>query len=108
MSKTGRSANYRPIEILEIEITARMLENEALGRYVTSPKNLAGIRVAFRKAFKELSGLTVEPPSKCPDGWYHTPACYCTIDPTGGHGSLDPALHARRRRTSRRRSRSKR
>jgi hypothetical protein len=75
------TVEYKPIEILELQMLARMLETEALGRYVTDPGNLDGLREAFREAFRIMRKLRktgAAPDAVCPKGWTHRRDCSCT------------------------------
>ena len=61
---------HRPIDILELQIAASTVQNEAFMRYVTNPSNLIGVefkndRIALYERtngeFKELGFVTIPP-----------------------------------------------
>jgi hypothetical protein len=72
---------HKPIDLLELQLSATTLQNEILMRYVTSPKNLAPIRNILIKAMDDLAQLEVpESDVMCPDGWVHL-GCRCICPP---------------------------
>ena len=97
------------IDLLELQMTCSMLQNEAQMRYLTSPEvNLPRIRRILLGAFKELQGLRVaDAKAACPNGWIHS-MCRCifpTLKAISDHreaktgGSRGRGIAKRRRRT---------
>lgn len=71
--KRATARHYELLEVLELQLCARHLEVEMLARYVTDPRNLAGIRRILGRAFRGLKGLQrrgyVRPPNT---HWLHS------------------------------------
>jgi len=81
---------HRPIDILELQIAASTVQNEAFMRYVTNPSNLIPIREILKRALDDLAKIEVdEPQVMCPDGWVHL-SCRCIV-PTLQNQCYNPA-----------------
>jgi hypothetical protein len=79
--------NYRPEEILLIEMAGRMVLNDALGRYIHDPSNLRNIQTILLNGSQDLrtilpTRLAMGPKPKedpCPSGYTHLD-CACVAD----------------------------
>ena len=63
-------------EILWIEMSMRILENDALGRYIHDRKNLKKIMKVLGKAYRDLQLIKIRSLKGCPPGWSHI-GCAC-------------------------------
>ncbi len=61
-------------DVLEIQLAARIIENEMIMRYTSDPKNLAKIRALVDQFLKGTARLTHV---GCPKGWDHKNSCIC-------------------------------
>jgi len=74
---------YKPEEILQIEMATRIVLNDALGRYIHDPHNLAPIQSILRNGLADLMKIAPnEPKQGCPPGYSHKD-CACTTDIRG-------------------------
>lgn len=76
MAKKGQ----KPEEMIELQITVRALEVEALSRYISQPAHLDRIRLLLAEAFDGLCALGKDKGVAalgCPDGYMHRITCSC-------------------------------
>jgi hypothetical protein len=63
-------SEYKPEDILRIEIVTRVLLDDALGRYIHHPDNWGNIRRVLQVGMKSLrDGGGSSPGPKCPSGY---------------------------------------
>jgi hypothetical protein len=91
MAKTGQKAE----EMIELQTTARALEVEILGRYVSEPGHLDRIRLILAETFDQLAALrelklAAGGSIDCPNGYVHKVACLC-FPVSGATSGEDPA-----------------
>lgn len=69
----------KPVEMIELQTTVRALEVEVMGRYVSRPDQIDGIRKVLAATFDQLASLYVAQQAGfgCPRGYLHEPSCTC-------------------------------
>ena len=77
MTEKSACEDYDFLQILNLQITAKALENEALMRYVSNPANFTRIGRAFEQAFETLVSLPANPMFACPPDYVHCSNCKC-------------------------------
>jgi hypothetical protein len=96
MAKTGQ----KPEEMIELQTTARALEVELLGRYVSEPSHIDRIRLILAETFDQLAALkevklAAAGDIDCPNGYVHKVSCMCF--PLSGATFGDDPAGARRK-----------
>lgn len=100
MAKTGQ----KPEEMIELQTTARALEVELLGRYVSEPGHMDRIRLILAETFDRLAALkelklAAAASVECPNGYVHKVSCMCF--PVSGATSGDDPAGARQKELQR-------
>jgi len=74
------TSNYKPEEIIQIQMATRIVLDDALGRYIHDPRNLDLIRSILRNGLHDMQKIAPNSPKQgCPPGYSHRD-CSCTVD----------------------------